>query len=306
MEGAAMKAGEEHVLQARDGVSLFVRTWSPQAAPTGVVCVVHGIGEHSGRYGHLCSALVQAGYAVAAFDLRGHGRSDGGRGHVPIDETMDDIDLVLDDTKGRFGSVPCFLYGHSLGGLLVLAYALRRRPALAGIVASGSALHTALREQKAKVLAVRVLGRLLPRVTLPTGLDDQALSRDPEVVAAYRADPLVHDRASLGFARETIATMDWTLAHADRLALPVLLIHGDADQVNYSSGSRAFAGRVPGDCTLKVYEGLYHEIHNEPEKQRVLDDLVHWLDDHVPPSGARERSAVDEQGSNRAGPPQRS
>ncbi|HZD67570.1 MAG TPA: alpha/beta hydrolase [Actinomycetes bacterium] len=300
-----MRAGagghEDHVLRARDSVPLLAQTWSPDRAPTGVVCLVHGLGDHSGRYRHLCSALVGAGYAVAAFDLRGHGRSDGRRGHTLIDETMNDIDLVLDDTRRRFGSIPCFLYGHSLGGLLVLAYALRRRPALAGVVASGPALHTALREQKAKVLAVRALGRLLPRVTLPSGLEDSLLSRDPEVVAAYRADPLVHSRASLGFAMGALATIDWTLAHADRFPLPLLILHGGADRLNYPSGSRAFADRAGGDCTLKIYQGLYHEIHNEPERQRMLDDLVHWLDDHVPPSGAREGSAVNDEGTSATG-----
>jgi alpha-beta hydrolase superfamily lysophospholipase len=252
-----------------------------------VVCLVHGIGDHSGRYGHLCSALLDAGYAVEAFDLRGHGRSDGRRGDTSIDETMNDIELVLDDARRRFPSIPCLLYGHSLGGLLALADTLRRRPILAGVVVSGPALHTALREQKPKVLAVRLLGRLLPRLTLPSGLEDSLLSRDPEVVAAYRADPLVHSRGSLRFARGAIDAIDWTLTHADRFPVPLLILHGGADRLDYPSGSRLLAEKVPGDCTLKLYDGLYHEIHNEPERQLVLDDLVRWLDHHLPGASPR-------------------
>jgi len=287
---AAPRGGkhEEHRLHARDGITLFAQSWSAEGAATGVVCVVHGIGEHSGRYGHLVSVLMRAGYYVEAFDLRGHGRSDGRRGHTPIDETMDDIELVLNDTRQRFGSIPCFLYGHSLGGLLVLAYTLHRRPPLAGVVASGSALHTALREQRAKVFAVRVFGRLLPRVTLPSGLDDSLLSRDPEVVAAYRADPLVHARGSLGFARGVMSAIDWTNANAERFPVPLLILHGGADRLTYPAGSRAFAGMVPGDCTLNIYEGLYHEIHNEPERQQVFFDLIHWLDAYASASRAQQ------------------
>jgi alpha-beta hydrolase superfamily lysophospholipase len=268
----------EHRLRTRDGTSLFARVWAPDGSPKAAVCMVHGIGDHSLLYSHPRDALLRAGYAVSAFDLRGHGRSDGRRGHLRVDDAMDDIELLLDDTRQRFGSIPCFLYGHSLGALFVLHYALLRRPPLAGVVATGPPFRTALSENRAKMVAVRALGGLLPGLTLPSGLDATLISRDPDVVAAYRGDPLVHSRASLGLARDVMAAADWDLANADRFSLPLLIMHGGADRLNYPSGSRLFAERVPGDCTLEVYDGLYHEIHNEPERQQVFDDLIGWLD----------------------------
>ena len=275
----------EHRLRAGDGASLLARAWAPGGVPNAAVCVVHGLGDHSGRYRHLRDALLRGGYAVSAFDLRGHGRSDGRRGDLRIDDAMGDIALVLADTRRRFGPIPCFLYGHSLGGLLVIHYALRRHPPLAGVVAAGPPFHTALRDQRAKRLAVRAVGSLLASVTLRSGLDATLISRDPNVVAAYRTDPLVHCRGSLGFARDAMAAAEADLADADRFSLPLLIMHGGADQLTSPSGSRLFAERVPGDCTVKIYDGLYHEIHNEPERQRVFEDLLSWLDAHAPPLG---------------------
>jgi alpha-beta hydrolase superfamily lysophospholipase len=272
----------EHRLRACDGVSLFAQAWAPNGFPKAAVCLVHGLGDHSGLYRNLCDALLRGGYAVSTFDLRGHDRSDGRRGDLRFDDAMGDIELVLDETRRRFGLIPRFLYGHSLGGLLVLHFALQRRPPLAGVVAVGPPLRTALREHRARMLAVHTLGSLLPSATLTSGLDATQISRDPNVVAAYQTDPLVHSRASLGLARDVIATSDRILADAHGFPLPLLLMHGGADPLTYPSGSRLFAERIAGDCTLKVYDGLYHEIHNEPERQQVFADLLSWLDAHAP------------------------
>ena len=271
----------EHDVDA-GGATLHVRLWEPDGDPQAVVCLVHGLGEHSGRYGPLAARLAGAGYAVRAFDLRGHGLSSGRRGDTRFADTMGDIDRLIEGAAERFPVRPVFLYGHSLGGLLVLTYALERRPAVAGVVASAAALHTALREQKVKLLLVRLLAPLLPHLALPSGLDDTLLSRDPAVVAAYRADPLVHDRATLGFGQDAVRAGDSNLAGAAAFPVPLLLLHGGADRITYPSGSRAFAAALGGrDCTLLVYEGLLHEIHNEPEQGRVLDDVTAWLDRHL-------------------------
>ena len=261
------------------GLPIHTRLWEPEGPALAVIGLVHGLGEHCGRYWRVATRLTEAGYAVSSFDLRGHGHSGGRRGDTRFAQAFADIDRLLADAADRFPERPRFLYGHSLGGLLVLAYTLDRRPDIAGVVASGPALHTALREQKAKVLLVRMLGPVLPRVGLPSGLDDGLISRDPGVVSAYRADPLVHDRATLGFGLDAIRAADATLAAAARFSVPLLLLHGGADRLTYPTGSRAFAAAVdPGLCTLTVYDGLFHELHNEPERARVLDDVVAWLD----------------------------
>ncbi|MGH8975942.1 MAG: lysophospholipase [Acidimicrobiia bacterium] len=261
-----------------NGVTLWARRWEPEGAAQGAVGLVHGLGEHAGRYGNLVARLTGAGYAVCAVDLRGHGHSSGRRGHTLVEECVADIDRLLDDMAGRFPGLPRFLYGHSFGGLLVLSHLLRRRPPLAGAVVTGPALHTDLRAQKLKVLATRALGRLAPEVTLPSGVDSSLVSRDPAVVAAYRADPLVHDRVSLGFGRQALAAIDHTLAHAGEISVPLLVLHGGADRLTFPSGSQALAAAVPGDCTLRILDGLYHEVHQEPEREQVFDEVVAWLD----------------------------
>ena len=279
----------EHSEQRWDlpgGESLYSQRWMPAGRPVvATVGLVHGLGDHSGRYGDLVAALVAAGYAVGAVDLRGHGRSSGRRGHAPMGLCVDDVQRLLDANAAAVPGVGRFLYGHSFGGLVVLTHVLRRRPDLAGAVTTGAALHTPLREQRAKVLATRILGRLIPAVTMPSGLDAEGISRDPAVVAAYRSDPLVHDRASIGFGFDALDAIDAALA-ASSFPVPLLMLHGGADRITYPSGTQAFAARVGGDCTVRVYDGLYHEIHHEPERAAVFADVVDWLDGHAaPPAG---------------------
>jgi acylglycerol lipase len=145
-------------------------------------------------------------------------------------------------------------------------------------VASGPALQTQLRKQKVKVALVRLLAPVFPRLALPSGLDDSGISREPAVVAAYRGDPLVHDKASLGFARDAMEAGDSALAAASGFPVPLLLLHGGADRLTDPDGSRAFAAALGPACTLTIYDGLFHEIHNEPEQDQVLSDMLAWLD----------------------------
>jgi alpha-beta hydrolase superfamily lysophospholipase len=272
----AIERSEQLRVGAR-GKRMLRLVWSPPEPIKGTVLVVHGIGEHSGRYEHVAQHLGRAGYAVRAFDLEGHGKSDGKRGHLRFADVFEDIDELLREDGGRAETTRRFLYGHSLGGLLVLAYAFDRRPALTGIVSSGPALHTALREQRAKVFAARLLGRLMPTLTLPTGLDDAYLTRDAAVLEAYRADPLVHDKASVGLGRDALIAMDRVLG-ATELSAPLLVVHGRADRINYPSGSEVLAARLGARCTLRVYDDVLHEPHNDPDSQRILNDVVTWLD----------------------------
>lgn len=265
--------------KSRDGWLLYAQAWQPEGETRSAVCLVHGLGEHSGRYSHVAAALNRAGYALMAMDLRGHGRSTGRRGHAPSLEVMlDDIDLLLEEAGRRFPGRPRFLYGHSMGGLLVLYYTLLRRPPLAGVIATGSALRTPLAEQKVKVTLARLLSRLLPALTLPSGLDPATISRDPAVVQAYRNDPLVHDRISFRLAGELLRASRWVMEHAAEFPLPLLLIHGGADRLTLPEGSREFADRAGRNCTLKIWEGLYHEVHNEPEQGEVLADILSWME----------------------------
>ena len=268
--------------QSKDGLEMFSQSWEPENKPKALVCLVHGLGEHSGRYAHVAQVFSEAGYATASFDLRGHGKSGGPRGHLPsFDAYMDDIAEFHKQALEHFPGIPAFLYGHSLGGILVLNYVLRRKPKFAGVISTGAGMRTSLEEQKAKVMAARVLGTLMPATILPSGLVPETISRDPQVVRAYVNDPLVHDKMSLGFGKIMLSEIPWTFEHAHEFSLPLLIMHGKEDKLGYPRGSEEFAGLVPENCTLKLWDGMYHEIHNEPEKDDVFAFTIDWMNSQL-------------------------
>jgi acylglycerol lipase len=271
----------EWTWKSKDGLEMFARSWAPEI-PKAVVCFVHGLGEYSGRHSHIGKAFTDTGFALVAFDLRGHGKSGGQRGHFPsLDAVMNDIHQHIRQGSEKFPGLPVFLYGHSLGGLLVLNYATYHRHTLSGVIVTGAGLRSPVLEQKAKVTLSKVLGGLLPTVTIPTGLETEGISRDPEVVRAYRANPLVHGIATLSTARVGISAVDRAFAHAAEFPVPLLIMHGAADRLTYPRGSQEFAALVPGDCTLKLWDGLYHEIHNEPEQNEVFAFMIAWMNSQL-------------------------
>lgn len=272
----------EAIWQARDGVELFVRSWLPDSEPKAAIALIHGLGEHSGRYQHVAAHFTQAGYLVQSFDLRGHGRTPGSRGHArSMDKILQDIDLLLAEISQAYPGVPRFLYGHSLGGILVLGYALRFKTDICGVIATSPGLSTALHEQKSKIMLARVLGSFFPSLSLKTGLDANMISRDSKIVEAYLADPLVHDRSSIGFAKNLLDFVNWVNENASELSYPLLITHGTEDKLAYPQGSQNFAKQVPRNVTLKLWDGLAHELHNEPEKEQVLLYLLGWMDQQL-------------------------
>jgi alpha-beta hydrolase superfamily lysophospholipase len=265
-----------------DGLNLYFQSWQTETQPKGVISLVHGLGEHSGRYAYWADRLNQAGYHVVAYDLRGHGKSGGQRGHIlSFDEYLSDTALLLQETEAKFPKLPHFLYGHSLGAIIAWVYVLRRKPKLAGVILTALDYRNALEEQKGKVLLSKILGSFAPKMSISSGLDPQTISRDPDVVARYVNDPLVHAQLSLGFAKNSLKSIPWAIQHSSDWSLPVLVMHGEKDMLGYVAGSREFASSVSGDCTLKVWPGLYHEIHNEPEKEQVFEYMREWLDKHA-------------------------
>lgn len=269
-----------------DGIRIYARLWQPQPEQTGtpckgVICLVHGLGEHSGRYAHIATALMQAGYALLAPDLRGHGRSAGARGDAPSYAALiEDISLLLAQAASRFPAAPRFLYGHSMGGNLTLHYVLRYPDALAGAIVSAPWLELAFAPPRAKLLLGRVLNRILPHLTIPSGLNVRHLSHDPAVIAAYVNDPLVHNRISAHMALALLESGQWILDHAGDCQIPLLLMHGKEDRITSAEATARFARSAPGDCIYKCWEGLYHEIHNEAQYDSILTTMISWLDAH--------------------------
>lgn len=267
----------QYSFHSSDGLELFGQGWQPEEKPKGVVCLIHGLGEHSGRYAPMAERYTRAGYALAGFDLRGHGRSPGKRGDAPsFDAFMDDISSFIEAVRARFPNEPFFTYGHSLGGLLMLNYLVRRTPNVIAAVSSAAGLHTSLTEQRFKVWMTQTLGKVIPTFTLPTGLNPQMLSHDTEVVKRYIEDPLVHDKATVRMARETLASIQYVFEHAHQINIPLLVLHGSADRLTYPSGSQELAKIVP-NARFVLFDGCYHELHNEPQKEEVYRIVIDWL-----------------------------
>ena len=261
-----------------DGARLFRRAWLPRDARR-VVVLVHGLAEHSGRYDAVGAWLSTRECAVHGYDHRGHGRSDGLRGHLAsFTELLDDLEAFLQIVRREHPGLPVSLVGHSMGGLVATALLCERKPDVACAVTSGAPLEIPEHVSPLRRRAARVLRRFAPRLRMDAGLAPETLSRDPEVVRGYVEDPFVFRRVTVSLATEVLEALTRTVASAAQVQVPMLLLHGEADQLCPARGSRAFFGglRGPGH-RLRIYPQLRHEIFNEPEQEQVLQDLLAWL-----------------------------
>jgi alpha-beta hydrolase superfamily lysophospholipase len=274
----AVRRTESH-FRGAEGLCLFRRAWLP-AEPHHILALVHGLAEHSGRYEGFGSWFAERGHAVHAYDHRGHGRSQGRRCHVKrFREYLDDLDCLLERVREEHPGIPITLVGHSMGGLVAVAYLLDRRPAIAAAVTSGAALGVGRGISRTRIAAARVLRRLLPRLAVQNGLDPDGLSRDPEVVRGYLEDPLVSRSITTSLAAELLDAVEDTASRAVEVAVPLLMLHGEEDPLCPPDASRAFfEGVAVGDKDLRIYPKLRHEIFNEPERERVFLDILDWLE----------------------------
>jgi alpha-beta hydrolase superfamily lysophospholipase len=261
---------------------LFYQRWQPAGAPRAAIAIVHGFGEHSGRYPNVVNHFAPRGYAVYGFDHRGHGRSPGKRGHINAwSEFRDDVRAFLRLVAAQEPHRPLFLLGHSLGGLIALEYVLHYPEGLRGVIAS-SPLLAQPGVSPALLAIAKILSRVAPGVTINTGLDASLISRDPAVVEAYRKDPLVHGVATPRFGTEMTAAQNWTNAHAADLKLPLLLIVGGEDKLSPPEGGRRFFDAVTFTDKQKLdYAGAYHETHNDIIASQVMADMERWLEAHL-------------------------
>ena len=274
---------------------IFWRSWTPDDTPArAVVVLVHGLGEHSGRYDHVAARLVGEGYAVHAVDHRGHGRSDGPRAFIEdMDDVVADVDTLVDGAVAAEPDVPVFMLGHSMGGLIALRYALAHQERLAGLILS-AALAQLDAVPKPLELVARTLSVIAPRAPL-IAIDSALVSRDPSVVEAYRSDPLVHHgKVPARTAVQLADTVERFPETVGAITVPTLILYGTADGLCTPAGSVMLGERIgAADKTVTAYDGLFHEILNEPERETVLDDIVGWL-------GARVGApAADAAGSSR-------
>lgn len=264
-----------------DGLEIYAKSW-PVDHPKAIISIVHGIGEHIGRYDHMASYYNQANIAVIGNDHRGHGKSAGKRGHAPsLELLLDEVECLVVESKKRFPEVPHFLFGQSLGGNLALRYTLARKSDFAGIIASSPWVQLAFRPNPISLSIGKLLRGILPSLTLPTELDTTHLSTDPKVGTIYAADPLVHDKVSAALGIEMLHAADFLNQYTGSFPVPLLMMHGMADQIVSPQAAQAFAERVKGDVTFIPWEGLYHELHNEVCKEEIMDTTLAWLETKI-------------------------
>jgi alpha-beta hydrolase superfamily lysophospholipase len=266
-----------------DGVRIVYDVWTPETTPRGVVLICHGYAEHAHRYDHVAERLGEAGLVVYALDLRGHGRSGGKRVWLKrLSDYTDDFATLVSIAAADHPDLKRIVLGHSMGGGVVFAYAAQHPGDYAAIVLSGPAVAAQLEVAKPVAMIGKLVGRFFPGV--PTQkLDVDAISRDPEVVAKYKADPLVHIGAvPAGIGRALLHVGENQPQLAAKLTAPLLIVHGEKDALINVEGSRILAeNAASSDVALKIYPGLYHEVFNEPEKDHVLDDVVSWIEVHL-------------------------
>ncbi|WP_426194195.1 lysophospholipase [Massilia sp. DWR3-1-1] len=266
-----------HQISAADGTLLHVTdSLLPPGQARGSVVVMHGLGEHSGRYRHVADFFNSCGLSVRCYDHRGHGRSEGRRGDVIHGEPLlQDAQIIIDDFADRY-SAPPFLFGHSMGGLFAARFALSQRAPLRGLILSSPAL--ALRLTPVERALLRVAETLVPWLGVPNGINPASLCHSAAVVAAYKADPLVHARISARLLRSMLRAIDDCQRDAASMSVPTLLLVAGSDRAVDPAGALRFYEKLPPHLAqLRVYEPMFHEIFNEPDAALAFDDLRAWL-----------------------------
>jgi acylglycerol lipase len=262
---------------------LYYLAWLPEAAPKAVLLVVHGLAEHIGRYKNLVNYFLPRSYAIYGFDLRGHGKSPGRKGYTDrFIDYIDDVKIFFDKVRQENAGKKIFIIGHSMGGLIATSYVIQHQDDMAGLVLSGPTLKVGTSISPVTIVLARLLSVLVPKMGVAV-LDASAISRDKAVVDAYINDPLVYrGKTSARLGAELLNTIRSIPVLMDRITLPLLIMYGGADRLSNPSGSRMLHQKAGSkDKTLKVYDGLCHEIFNEPEHEKVMADMDAWLTERL-------------------------
>ena len=268
---------ENGTMKNRAGKQVYTKNWLPETEPRANIILVHGLGEYCERYQHVAEFLTGTGCAVYGFDHLGHGKSEGKRGCMCYADAFEIINAIKADLTGKYPEIPVILYGHSMGGGIVLAYGTQYPEQVKGIIATSPAVGMANPLSPAAVKLLRFLRKFMPEMTVSNGLSADGISHDRTVVEKYSGDPLVHDKVSVALGLDL---MDWGNAVAARTEpypVPLLVAQGSEDRLVDPVAAENFALHAKGDVTYKRFEGGYHELHNEPNKQELFDVMAEWI-----------------------------
>lgn len=258
----------------------FGQYWQPEKVKA-VVVLIHGMGEHSGRYHHVAEKLAENDFGVIAFDHFGHGKTSGKRGHNPnYEAVLESVSHLTQKAKTVFGEKQMFLYGHSMGGNVVINYVLRKNNSFRGVIATSPMLKLAFQPPAWKLSLGKIMQKIAPSITLPSELDASGISRVQTEVDKYVNDPLVHDKISPNFSILFFTAADWAIENASKFNVPIYLLHGTDDKIIDYKGTEQFANNTK-KATLKLYKGGYHELHNDVCKEELLQDVVNWLNSQM-------------------------
>ena len=269
----------EDFFAGHDGVRLYEQSWLPEGEPRAGLVLVHGLAEHSGHYAAIAEEFTRQGYAIHAMDLRGHGRSEGPRCFIrSFSQYLDDLDVLTSCAVGRQPKKPWFLWGHSMGGLIAAVWTITRQPACRGLILSAPLLRAAVHVYPFLRRLAGPLSRIFPRWRV-VRVNFGGISRDPQRVAEFQADPLVfHGRFPLRTIAEILRMTDFASGQRAAVCTPFLVLHGAADRLCDPAASRElYTYAAASDKTLHLYEGFYHDVLREPEAAQVLADLIAWL-----------------------------
>ena len=271
-------AVKEFSWKSAENVKIYAAEWPAENAKA-VIGLIHGIGEHCRRYDHVGAFFQEHQIAMIGYDRQGYGRSEGRRGDVEkFSYYYDEVAKLMIECERRYPDRPVFLYGHSMGGNVLLNYIIRRRPNIVGAIISAPHIGLNFKPNPIVVGMGRVMRNIWPTFTQENQLDLSHLSRSPEVAPAYAADPLTHSKLSARTGIDILDAADHLNNWTGSFRIAILLTHGDEDAVTSFEATKAFAQRETGpDITFKPWPGLYHELHNEPEKQQFFDFLLSWL-----------------------------
>jgi alpha-beta hydrolase superfamily lysophospholipase len=266
--------------QSADNLKIVGRCWLPHVPIKAMICTIHGFAEHIGRYEHVAKYMNAQGYGFIGFDQRGHGKSEGKRGHTPnYHFLIDDVGSFLALVKEKFKDVPLFLYGHSMGGNIVANFVLRTQPNfLQGVIITSPWLKLSFSPPAIKLWLGTLMEKIYPKFTEKSDLNVRELSHDAEIGKAYLADPLVHNSVTAKMFVEITKAGLFAIQNAKNFALPLLLMHGTGDNITSHKATEEFAHQIaPNWITLQFWDGMKHELHNETIKMQVLDKMNDWI-----------------------------